>query len=316
MIIVLIAILIVTGAALSPVHAQSWQLPTDAQRCPSKWGAADERGSANHMKPETVLRAVRLIRTGEVFELGRVLRPDMPFSPGRKYFMEMKRTTMNAGRNRRGSNEEIVYTELGQVGAQFDGFAHQTIGDSLYNCNNPAEISTRTGFTKLGVQNVGTLMTRGVLIDVAALRGVEMLPDTYPITVDDLQRALQRQKVTLQPGDAVIIYTGWGRLWDTDGARYLKTNPGLTTAAAEWIAKQDPMLIGADNGPVGVTPDPDPQLSNPVHQIALVVNGIHLLENLKLEELAGKQVYEFALILQPLKIQGGTGSTVAPVAVR
>ena len=115
----------------------------------------------------------------------------------------------------------------------------------------------------------------------------------------------------------VVFARGSGtELWDTDGARYLKTNPGLTTAAAEWLAKQDPMLIGMDNGPVGVTPDPDPNLSNPVHQITLVVNGIHLLENMKLDELAGKQIYEFAFIVQPLKIQGGTGSTVAPVAVR
>jgi kynurenine formamidase len=143
-----------------------------------------------------------------------------------------------------------------------------------------------------------------------------MLPDTYPITADDLQQALQRQKLTLQPGDAVIVNTGWGRLWDRDGGRYLKTNPGLSTGAAEWLVKQDPMLVGIDNGPVSVTPDPDPQLNNPVHQIMLVVNGIHLLENLKLDELAGKQVYEFALIVQPLKIQGGTGSTVAPTAVR
>jgi kynurenine formamidase len=87
-------------------------------------------------------------------------------------------------------------------------------------------------------------------------------------------------------------------------------------AAAEWLARQDPMLVGADNAPVGVTPDVDPQVSNPIHQILLVVNGIHLLENLKLDDLAAKQVYEFALIVQPLKIQGGTGSTVAPVAVR
>jgi kynurenine formamidase len=268
------------------------------------------------MKPETVLRATRLIRTGEVFELGRVLKADMPFSVGRRFEMEVKRTNMNAGSNRRGSNEEIVFTELGQVGAQFDGFTHQTIGDSLYNCVKVADVATRTGFTKLGVENVGSLITRGVLIDVAGLKGAAMLPDTYAITVDDLQMSLQRQKLTLQPGDAVIINTGWGRLWDTDGTRYLKTNPGLTTASAEWLAKQDPMLIGSDNGPIGVTPDPDPNLSNPVHQIALVVNGIHLLENLKLDELASRQVYEFALIVQPLKIQGGTGSTVAPVAVR
>ena len=299
-----------------PVFAQSWSPPTDAQRCPSKWGAADQRGAGNHMKPETVLRATRLIRTGEVFELGRVLKPDMPFSLSRRFEMDTKRTNMNAGSNRRGSNEEIVFTELGQVGAQLDGFTHQTIGDSMYNCVTVADVATRTGFTKLGIEHVGSLITRGVLIDVAALKGVAMLPDTYPITVGDLQGALQRQKLALQPGDAVIINTGWGRLWDTDGARYLNTNPGLTTAAAEWLAKQDPMLIGTDNGPVGVTPDPDPNLSNPVHQIALVVNGIHLLENLKLDELARRQVYEFALIVQPLKIQGGTGSTVAPVAVR
>ncbi len=300
----------------SHASAQSWTPPADGQRCPSKWGATDQRGAGNHMKPETVLRATRLIRTGDTFELGRVLKSDMPFSVGRRFQMETKRTTMNTGSNRRGSNEEIMFTELGQVGTQFDGFTHQTIGDSLYNCVKVDDVATRTGFTKLGIEHVGTLITRGVLIDVAALKGVAMLPDTYPITVADLQQALQRQKLTLQPGDAAIVNTGWGRLWDTDGARYLRTNPGLTTAAAVWLATQDPMLIGIDNGPVGVTPDPDPNLNNPVHQIALVVHGIHLLENLKLDELAGKQIHEFALIVQPLKIQGGTGSTVAPTAVR
>ena len=309
-------LIVLSALVASHASAQSWTPPTDSQRCPSKWGAADQRGAGNHMKPETVLRATRLIRTGEVFELGRPLKADMPFSTGRRFEMEVKRTNMNAGSNRRGSNEEIVFSEIGQVGTQFDGFTHQTIDDSLYNCVKVADVATRSGFTKLGIEHVGSLITRGVLIDVAAFKGVAMLPDTYPITVDDLQRALRRQKLTLQPGDAVIIHTGWGRLWDTDGARYLKTNPGLTTAATEWLAKQDPMLIGTDNGPVGVTPDPDPNLSNPVHQIALVVNGIHLLENLKLDELAGKQVYEFAFIVQPLKIQGGTGSTVAPTAVR
>ena len=269
------------------------------------------------MKPETVLRATRLIRTGEVFELGRVLKADMPFSTGRRFEMEAQAHehepwTESAGQQRRNR----VHARSARWARSSTGSTHQTIGDSLYNCNKLDAIATRSGFTKLGVENVGALMTRGVLIDVAAFKGVQMLADTYPITVDDLQRALQRQKMTLQPGDAVIVNTGWGRLWDTDGGRYLKTNPGLTTAAAEWLAKQDPMLIGIDNGPVGVTPDPDPNLSNPVHQIALVVHGIHLLENLKLDELAGKQVYEFALIVQPLKILGGTGSTVAPIAVR
>ena len=76
------------------------------------------------------------------------------------------------------------------------------------------------------------------------------------------------------------------------------------------------MLVGADNAAVEISPNPDPQLAGPVHQILLVVNGIHLLENLRLEELAARRAYEFALIVEPLKIQGGTGSTVAPIAIR
>jgi kynurenine formamidase len=308
-----IAVLTLTAGAAA---GQSWQPPDESTRCPSKWGAGDERGSANLMKPETVIRAARLIQSGQVFELGHVLSPSMPFFPGRRFDLLTKRTFVNPGTNRRGSNEEIVVTELGQVGTQFDGFSHQTIGDRLYNCFNLADISSRTGFTKLGIEHVGSLMTRGVLIDVAALKGVEMLPDAYEITADDLQRALARERLTLQPGDAVIINTGWGRLWDVDGARYAKGWPGIGVGAAEWLATQSPMLVGADNMGVEVNPNPDKQLSLPVHQIMLVVNGIHLVEALKLDDLAAAHVYEFAFVVQPLKIQGATGSTIAPIAIR
>src|SRR6188474_2396806 len=166
-------------ASASTVLAQSWAPPSDAQRCPSKWGANDQRGSGNHMKPETVLRAAKLIRTGEVIELGQVLSASMPFFGTRRFDVHTKRTFMNPQSNRRGSNEELVVSEIGQVGTQFDGFAHQTIGDSMYNCFKVDEIATRNGFTKMGIENIGALMTRGVLIDVAALKGVETLPDTY-----------------------------------------------------------------------------------------------------------------------------------------
>lgn len=306
----------VLGVWSTAVFAQSWRPPTDAERCPSKWGAGDQRGSGNLMKPETVLRAARLIRTGEVIELGQVLHGSMPFFGPRIFNMQVKRTNVLPESNRRWSNEEVVTTELGQVGTQIDGFAHQTIGNGLYNCFKLEETATRNGFTKLGIENTGALMTRGVLIDVAAAKNVEMLGETYQITVQDLQDALKRESVALQPGDAVIINTGWGRLWGKDNARYMKTEPGIGVAAAEWLVRQDPMLVGSDNWGVEVVHNPDPQLNEPVHQIMLVVHGVHLLESLKLDELAAKRAYEFAFMVQPLKIQGGTGSTVAPVAVR
>ena len=296
--------------------AQTWRPPADAQRCPSKWGAGDERGAANHMKPATVLRAAQLIKTGETIELAHLLAPGMPIPGTRQFNVHTKRTFMNQPSNRRGSNEELLTSEIGQVGTQFDGFSHQSIENSHYNCFKTEDIASRTGFTKLGIEKVGTLMTRGVLLDIAALKGVDMLGDTYEITVSDLEQALQRQNVRLQPGDAVILHTGWGQLWGKDNARFLKGNPGIGVAAAEWLAKQDPMLVGADTPPVEVNPNPDPQVSLPVHQIMLVINGIHLLENLKLDELAAKKVYEFAFVLQPLKLRGFTGSTVAPAAFR
>jgi kynurenine formamidase len=268
------------------------------------------------MGPSSVLRARELIRTGEVIELAHVLGADMPFFGTRRFDVHTKRTTMNPQSNRRGSNEEIVIAEIGQVGTQFDGFAHQTHEDLWYNCIPVSENATRSGFTRLGIEQVGMLMTRGVLLDIAALKGVAVLPDNYEITVADLEASLSRQNLKLLPGDAVLIHTGWGTLWAKDNARYVKSCPGIGIDAALWLARQDPMLLGSDNWPVEIAPNPDPELSLPVHQIALVVNGIHLLENMKLDELAAKGVHEFAFVMQPLKLRGGTGSTVSPAAIR
>jgi len=301
-------------ATVSTANAQSWSPPAEEDRCPSKWGAGDERGSANHMGPASVLRATQLIRSGEVVELGHVLHGSIPLGT-RHFELYPKPTAMNPLSNRRGSNEELVVTELGQVGTQIDGFSHQTIGNTLYNCVRVDETLTRAGFTRLGVENIGTLMTRGVLLDIAKLKGVDMLPEDYEITTEDLQEALAGEDLTLEPGDAVIINTGWGRLWGRDVPRFLGAAPGIGVPAAEWLVTQDPMLVGADNQPVEIQPNPDPTLSLPIHQMMLAVNGIHLLERMDLEELAEREVYEFALVIQPLKIQGATGSTVAPSAI-
>ena len=104
----------------------TWLPPAEKDRCPSKWGAGDERGSGNHQKPAAVMKAVSLIKTGEVIELAHVLNDKMPFFGTRRFDVHVKRTFMNPPSNQRGSNEELVVSEIGQVGTQFDGFAHQT----------------------------------------------------------------------------------------------------------------------------------------------------------------------------------------------
>src|SRR5262249_1973003 len=118
----------------SLAQTASWTVPPESARCPSKWGAGDQRGSGNLMKPQVVLEAIKLIKTGEVIELAHVRGTDMPFSGTRRFDVHVKRTFMNPQSNERGSNEEMVLSEIGQVGTQFDGFAHQTHRNSHYNC--------------------------------------------------------------------------------------------------------------------------------------------------------------------------------------
>src|SRR6202521_4791860 len=316
------------GFAGAALHAQSWEVPADAQRCPSKWGAKDEVGSGNLMEPEMALKAAKLIHTGEVFTLGFHLSAALPLIGSRRFDMHMKRSpATDAGT--RGENEEIVSTELGQVGTQLDAFAHQIYGGEYYNCITDHEMSfsdgaandlsagARQGFPRLGVEKIPDIMTRGVLIDVAGLKNVDMLPGGYVITADDLQQALAKEKLKLETGDAVLIHTGWGKLYTVkDKDKYLKSSPGIGIEAGEGLVKQNPMLAGTDTCCVEVRPYPGQKVNLPIHAMFLIVNGVYLVENLRLEQLAAEHAYETAYIMTPLKIEGGTASTIDPIAVR
>jgi kynurenine formamidase len=315
--------------AVGGLRAHSWEMPSDAQRCPSKWGAKDEVGSGNLMKPEMAIKAAKLVRTGEVFTLGFHLSAALPLIGSRRFDLHMKRSTATDP-GTRGENEEIVITELGQVGTQLDAFAHQIYGGEYYNCitnhdmsfgdggaTNDLTAGARQGFPHLGVEKIPDIMTRGVLIDVAGSKGVDMLQGGYVITADDLQQALAKEKVKLEAGDAVMIHTGWGKLYNVkDKDKYLKSSPGIGIDAGKWLIEQNPMLVGTDTCCVEVRPYPEQKMNLPIHAMFLIVYGVYLVENLKLEQMAAERAYETAYIMTPLKIEGGTGSTIAPIAVR
>ncbi len=297
-----------------PADAQDWLSPE--KRCPSPYGADDERGAANLQTSESIAAAAKLIREGKMYELGKVLDRNIPMSPGRSFVLSVQRTSGPNGRNQQGGNEETVFTELGQMGTQFDGLAHQQLGPHLYNCVEAEKVVRRSGYTKLGVEKAGSFFARGVLLDIAALKGVDMLPDDYMITVADLEAAMKAANVDIRKGDAVLIRTGWGRLWAVDNARFIKGEPGIGLEAADFLVKRNVMIVGSDNWAVEVRPYPDKTLFLPVHGFLLNANGVYLIENLDLEALARDKASEFAFVVQPLKLRGATGSSVAPIAVR
>jgi kynurenine formamidase len=311
------ALAIAGSALVVTVIACNSIVPGEAQRWyPSRWGAEDQRGAANRMTPAKTLEAKELIREGKVYQLGRVYEAGMPMFGSRTYSLRIPQTFKMPGSNQPTYHDDLVSTELGQVGTQFDGLGHIGIGDLFYNGNNRNDFAQPEGLTKLGVENVGPLFTRGVLIDVAKFKGTPQLASGYEITPDDLRGALKSQNVEIRSGDVVVVHTGWGALWMKDNAKFTQGAPGIGVAAAQFLVDEEVMVVGADTFGVEVFPNPDASLGAPVHQLLLARNGIYLHENLNTEELARDAVYEFAYVFAPLRLKGATGSPGNPIAIR
>jgi kynurenine formamidase len=283
---------------------------------PSLWGADDQRGAANRITPAKVLEARNLITRGAVYELGRPYEAGMPLFGTRHFSLRIPQTYGPLGTNRTMYHDEIVSAEIGQVGTQFDGLGHIGVGDLFYNGHDRADFSRGDGLTKLGVENVGALTTRGVLVDIAAFKGAAMLGRSYEITRTDLIEALERQRTEIHAGDVVLVHTGWGSLWLADNARFGGSAPGIGLDAARYLVEREVVLVGSDTWATEVVPNPDPELQFPVHQLLIPRNGIYIFENLATEQLARDRVYEFAFFYAPLKLKGATGSPGNPIAIR
>lgn len=300
----------VAAAATNAAQAQ------DERWYPSPWGPADQRGAANRITAEKVLEARNLITRGTVYELGRAYEAAMPLFGTRHFSLRIPQTYGPLGTNRTRYHDEVVSGEIGQVGTQFDGLGHIGVDNLFYNGLDRADFAQGDGLTKLGVENVGALATRGVLIDVAGLKGVAMLDGNYEITRADVVAALTRQGTEIHSGDVVLVHTGWGSLWLTDNARFGASAPGVGLDAARYLVEREVVLVGADTWSMEVVPNPNPQLQFPVHQLLIPRNGIYIFENLATEALARDRVYEFAFFYAPLKLKGATGSPGNPIAIR
>ena len=303
-------------AVLAVVVAVSVARGQNDRWYPSRWGAEDQRGAANRITPVKVLEAKEAIKQGIVYQLGRVYEAGMPMYGTRHYSIRIPQAFPMPGSNEAVYHDEVISGELGQIGTQFDGLGHLGIGDLFYNGNRRSEFAKAEGFTKLGIENVGPIITRGVLVDVARYKGVERLDANYEITLADFQGALEKQGSQIHSGDVVLVHTGWGSLWMKDNATFVASAPGIGLAAAQYLVDREVVVVGSDNWGVEVMPNPNPQLAAPVHQLFLAKNGIYLHENLATEDLARDAAYEFAYMFAPLRLKGATGSPGNPVAIR
>ncbi|HEY4277224.1 MAG TPA: cyclase family protein [Conexibacter sp.] len=197
------------------------------------------------------------------------------------------------------------------AGTHIDALSHQAVDCQLHGqVAVTAEVQTPTGFTTHSAEEIPPLIGRGVLLDVAA---DGPLAPRQTITVADLEKAAAG--LAIPAGATVLVRTGWGTLWD-DPPRYLEA-PGLNLPASQWVADHRPVAVGIDNARWDELDVVDPTVGyrSPGHALFLVQEGVYIIENLLLEELAQSGQREFAFVCLPLKLRGATGSPVRPVAL-
>jgi len=287
-----------------------------------RWGAEDARGAANLLTPERVAAAAGAVKTGKVYSLALpVQEHGAPLVPGRA--VPKRYTTQN-------DSDAGMYDDFGGVGVvanedvlilashnetHMDALCHVAFEDQIYNGFPAGSMKTASGAARCGIDKLGALVGRAVLLDMAAHFGVEIVDGGYALTGADLDACAAREGVEIRPGDIVLVRTGWVDMFRVDPARApYWPQPGLGLDACRWVADHDIAAIGADNSAVEVFPFEEGRFLS-VHIELLLKLGVPLMEHLVLGELAADRVYESLYIAAPLPVPGATGSPINPIAI-
>ncbi|MCP8938765.1 cyclase family protein [Alsobacter sp. SYSU M60028] len=284
-----------------------------------RWGEGDERGAANLLTPEVVKEAVGLVRDGRVFSLalpiGEADAPVLPGRPACQHYMRIDGGDYAAGLSRRTgfqSVDDVVMLPTHGT-THMDALAHIADEHRLFN-GFPLSGVRSNGAARLGIDKTPPLVGPGVMLDVCALRGVESLGPGDVITPADIEACEQRQGVRVRPGSIVLFRTGWLSRFASEGVSAFKSEAGIGMAAAQWLAERDVAAVGADNFAVEVIPTESGKAA-PVHRALIRGCGIYLMELFNLEELREAGVGEFLFVAAPLRIVGGVGSPLNPIAI-
>jgi kynurenine formamidase len=286
-----------------------------------RWGPDDERGALNYLTPARVLKAARLVRTGETVTLSRPLntRPGVDNPAPADHHMTMMGDEDIGSGSLRFAKDYVGADYHNPSHTHIDAFCHVAYAGALYN-GKPIASLTREGATADAIEVLKDgLVGRGVLLDVPRLRGVLWLEPGEHIFPDELEGCEREQGVTVEEGDILLVRTGHARRhaelgpWDTDSAK-----AGLHPTCAHFLAARGVAALGSD-GNSDTTPSTTEGIDFPIHALALNAMGIHLLDYLQFEDLVvgceREGRWEFLFVGAPLRVVSGTGSPLNPIAI-
>jgi kynurenine formamidase len=283
-----------------------------------RWGEADERGALNHIGAAQVRDAAALVRSGQVLDLAQKLSRRTPVPQHRagiQHFMGRDGGDYAAGARQPGGfqfAEDTVVLPL-HTGTHIDALCHAWYDDALYNGFPGSGTRSTTGASRCGIDKMGPIVGRGVLLDIAGLHGGP-LADGTAIGRADLERAAARAGIEPGRGDIVLIRTGWAEHQGQAETVSFDAEPGLDVEAGLWLAEREIAVLAADNFAVEVIPFAAGTVF-PMHQRLIRDFGIPLLEGLLLGELAATGRSAFLFAASPLPVVGGTGSPISPIVV-
>jgi len=284
----------------------------------SKWGPNDEIGAANYMTPELVVKAASLVKTGKNYALGIPVTPQTPAYPPRSFKITVVQPgqagSPGLGPNKATYNDDILDTWVG-IGSQLDGLGHLGVEHVYYNGNKLADFADPTGLKKLGIEKVPPMVTRGVLLDMAAYFKTDVVKEGTAFNIKEIEEAAKQQNVEIRQGDVVIFHTGWLSLIGKDDKRYSAGEPGLGVEGAKYLTSKGVVAIGADTWALEVLPFESKNVFE-VHQILLAMNGTYILENMDTAALARDKGYEFLFVLGQPRWTGGVQAMINPIAIR
>jgi len=263
---------------------------------------------------------VDAVRGGiRIFDLGRPMFAGMPQSPNHPPFshtLPRRHGDMVRADGSSAANDLIVTGT--HVGTHIDALAHVSHKGRLYGGTDAYAAGIGGKFLELGVHTITPMVRRGVLLDIPAALGISCCEPAYEVTPGDLAAAADRQEVRPEPGDVVLVRSGWGARFEEGREAYLGVDtgvPGVSEAGARWLCDHGVHAVGADTIAFERLPAGSGHSLLPAHRVLLVESGVYIVEALNLEALAHAALYEFVFILSPLAILGATGSPVRPLAV-
>ena len=285
----------------------------------SPFGADDTLGAVNHLSAAGVLEAVKLVKSGKTYPLGVVSGPDTPAYPPRYYKMTILQLDDGAGvpvgTNDLTGNDDLLLTYMG-IGSQIDGLGHVGVNHHYYNNTHVKDFVKVTGLTRFSTSDIPPIVTRGVLLDIARLKGVPILEAGTAINQAEIDAAAKAQGVSIRKGDVVLLNTGWITLSESDPERFMKGEPGLGVGGAKYLAGLGVVAVGADSFGVEAIPFEKEGEFFPVHQELLARRGVYLLEVMDTRALAADEAWEFLFVLGQPRFAGSVQAIINPVAIR